>query len=388
MFSKEGNKVEHHYPCSPMMRKGLERIERVNIWDVCYGRVLKAMTNLGKFENKVFTRFPGPQTSLWNPYLLSRIVWGTLEDTLVEYTFLCSRDWNAARQGGRPCGLPSPVFFVFVWHVSDTLWEGVFQSYCVNGVNSATVLWGLQETLKVLKYNFCGAKTQNALAEVFMPANFRKEKSFVSSQLLTALFVLISMVSKLRLLFHKYWGIFMESWLKSVNSFEIFEFCFEKSLTRSCSNFLHKIKLWINIRKRQGSGGVAQGQSACLGMCKALGLIPSITKNKAQYKTIDFGLKRASYKVIYNKDIVRHWDIKNRIHLLKVIINTIASVLLTTQRPEDINSQTWTDFLPCQWSNDVLPARLTGSTWNEHKSKQASCCPRESQQDGSFNHLE
>lgn len=74
MFSKGGNKMEHHYPSSQMMRKDLERIGRLNIWDVCCARVLRAMANLGKFGNKVSTRFPAPQTSLWKPYLLSVII--------------------------------------------------------------------------------------------------------------------------------------------------------------------------------------------------------------------------------------------------------------------------------------------------------------------------
>lgn len=38
--------------------------------------------------------------------------------------------------------------------------------------------------------------------------------------------------------------------------------------------------------------------------------------------------------------------------------------------------------------NDVLPAKLRGNMWNKYKSKQALSCPRESQQDGNFNHLE
>lgn len=102
MFSKEGNKMEHQYPRSQMMWKGLKRTRRLNILDVFCARVLRAMANLGKFGDKVSTKFPVPQTSLWKPYLLSMIVWDTLEDTLVEYMILCSR--NLTIQLGRELG--------------------------------------------------------------------------------------------------------------------------------------------------------------------------------------------------------------------------------------------------------------------------------------------
>lgn len=126
------------------------------------------MTNLVKIGDK----FPCATSSC----LFSMNVGGTLEDTLVEYMFFCSR--NKKLRFGRETG---QVWFAITsserhkWHIVG---GSVSKLLCKRGkfCYSSSVKALRNSLLKVLKYNFPGAKVQNALAEMSMPANVTKKR--------------------------------------------------------------------------------------------------------------------------------------------------------------------------------------------------------------------
>lgn len=123
---------------------------------------------------KIGDNFPCA-TSSWRPCLFSMNVGGTLEDTLVEYMFFCSRNKKLrfGRETGR-CDLPS-LPLRHKWHIVG---GSVSKLLCKRGkfCYSSSVKALRNSLLKVLKYNFPGAKVQNALAEMSMPANVTKKR--------------------------------------------------------------------------------------------------------------------------------------------------------------------------------------------------------------------